>query len=167
LIEFVNDVDKAKKDLFIVIFGPYKKGGIKRLEYLKKSLIDAGYSKTSLVADLNDPPGLSKSLKDDIRFTRKSSYWLERCQVPLFVFFNGISYGSVIVEMTNLLTTMPKKIPCATFLVEEGLTLDTLVSGSIRNHDCTIGFFETDEDLQKMARADCLNHLIEDKCGQF
>ena len=167
MIEFVNDVDRAKTDLFIVIFGPYKKGGLQRLKDLKQSLIDAGYSKTSLVNDQNDPPGLSKSLRDDVRFTRKSLYWLERCQVALFVFFNNIPFGSVIVEITKLLTSMPEKIPCASFLIEEGLKLPTLVSGIIRDHDCTISYFETKEDLTKMARFNCLHHLIEDECGQF
>ena len=167
MIAFIDDITNAKKSLFIVIFGPYKKGGISKLENLRDSLRSAGYNNTNLVKDLPNPSGLSKSLADDVIFYRKSSYWVERCQIALFVFFKEIPYGSAIVEMTERLSNNPEQAKCASFFVEEGHNPETLVKGIIRDHDCLIGYFDTDDDLNKLAKASCLNHLIEDKCGEI
>jgi len=162
-----DDISSTKKELFPVIFGPHKQGGISKLKKLRKYLESAGYEKTKLVEELDDPLGLSKSLPDNVFFYRKSIYWVEKCQVALFVIFKGIPYGSAIVEMTNLLSTDPSKAKCVSFFVEEGETLDTLVSGIISDHNCSIAYFKTDDDLNKFAKASCLNHLIEDKCSEI
>jgi len=67
--------------------------------------------------------------------------------------------------MTSLLSTDPSKANCVSFFVEEGETLDLLVSGIISDHSCSIAYFKTDEELCKFAKTECLSHLIEDKCA--
>lgn len=166
MIAFLDDVTNAKKSLFIVIFGPYKKGGISKLQKLRDSLRAAGYDNACLVSELDDPAGLPKSLSEDVFFYRKSIYWVERCQIALFVFFKNMPYGSAIVEMTKLFSNYPEKAKCASFFTEEGQTLETIVSGIIRDHGCLIAYFDTDNDLNKLAKTSCLHHLIEDKCGE-
>lgn len=167
MISFRDDVTEAKKGLFIIIFGPYKKGGISKLTDLQNYLRSVGYDNAYLVSELDDPPGLDKSIGDDLFFYRKSNYWVEKCQIALFIFFKDISYGSAIVEMTRLFSTSPEKSKCASFFIEEGHTPETLVSGIIRDHDCLIAHFEKDTDLFQLSMAACLNHLIEDKCGEM
>jgi len=167
LIVFADDVSDAKKGLFIIIFGPYKKGGISKLTDLRNYLRSAGYDNACLVTELDDPAGLDKSIGEERFFYRKSIYWVEKCQIALFIFFKDIPYGSAIVEMTTLFSTNPEKAKCVSIFVEEGHAPETLVEGIIRDHGCTIGYFEKDDDLFQLSRAACLNHLIEDKCGEM
>ena len=42
-----------------------------------------------------------------------------------------------------------------------------LVSGIIKDNNCQISFFDTDEDLQKLASSACLHHLVQDRCNEI
>lgn len=165
MFEGYDGISREKAELRVVIFGPYKEGGYKRLVELRKKLREYGYSMTDIVDELSDPPnssGLEKSVFDTV----KSEYWISQCDVAIFVFFKDISHGSVTIELKELVDKHPDRIKCASFFLEDGGLLETLEKGTIRKHKKDIGIFETDEDLYVFAEKACLHHLIEDNCKQ-
>lgn len=165
MFHHTNDVQDQKGILFVTIFGPYQKEGLSRLEKLRDYLRSIGYSNTFLVKDLPDPKNLNEPDPDTF-FTKKSLYYLQRCNTALFIFFKDVVHGSVTVEMTSFLNTRPGKINCASFFIEEGMKLETLEKGILRINDCKIAYFETEDDLNKLSGSSCLHHLLEDKCHE-
>ena len=163
MIDYRNTLSDQKEELIVVIFGPYKEGGHVRLESLRDSLRDAGYTNSNLVDELDDPPN-STNLDEDVFATTKSEWWVHRFDVALFVFYKNIPHGSVTVEVKELVDNVPQKIKCSTFFIEEQTELETLEKGTIKKYKREISYFDNDDDLFCLAEKACLNHIIDDNC---
>jgi len=166
MFDYFDSLSPQKKNLKVVIFGPYKEGGHKRLEELRDYLRNMGYSWTDIVENLPDPPQTNEK-SDKIFATLKSEYWVRMCEVGLYVFFKNIPHGSVTVEVKELADNASNRIKCASFFLETGEKLETLEEGTIRKFDKDIAIFDTDKDLYILAEKACLHHMIEDNCSQF
>jgi len=165
MFDYSGDYESEKAGLKVVIFGSYENTGRKHLENLRTKLQEYGYRKASLVKDLPDPPGISEtSMSYELYATKKSKHWIRMSDVNLFVLFNGIPYGSVMVEIVHFLTSFPDRIPCSSFLIEKELDLQTLEIGNLRDHNCNLAYFDNIDDLKMLARSQCLMHLLENKC---
>ena len=159
-----NDtITNMKRELEVVIYGPYAEGGHERLELLRDKLREIGYEKADLVDTLPDPPNTSH-LSGSVFDTSKSEYYVRTSHVNLFVFFQDIPHGSVTIEMKDMFDHTSYKIPCSSFFVQVGTKLERLEHGSIRKYKRDYASFETDDDLYKLAEKACLHHIIEDEC---
>ncbi|MBS3922360.1 MAG: hypothetical protein KGZ37_04335 [Nitrosarchaeum sp.] len=155
-----------KKNQFIVIFGGYKENGYQKLLGLRDSLRNNGYDKTFLVTDLQNPKISKKNKDPDAIIAEKSLHWAKKAQVGLFVIFKDIPYGSASVEMTTRLSTHQELAKCSSFFLETGTTLQIVERGLIKLHDnYNVAYFDSKNDLFKMAKAYCFTHMLQDKCG--
>ena len=161
--QYKDTVTNSKRELEVVIFGPYAEGGHTRLQLLREKLRQAGYVKAELVDALPDPPNTSH-LSGAIFATTKSEHYVRISHVNLFVFFQDIPHGSVTIEMKDMFDHVGYKIPCSSFFIQTGTQLETLEYGTIRKYKRDYANFDTDEDLHALAEKACLHHIVEDGC---
>ena len=155
-----------KKEQFTVIFGGYKNEGYSKLESLRDYLRTNNYQKTHLVTNLNTPSDIkNRKLDADAEIAAKSVHWAKKAQVALFVFFKDVPYGSADVEMTIRLSAHEKLAICTSFFVENGVKLEVVERGFIKaQNNYNVSYFDSKNDLHKMAKNYCFNHLLQDKC---
>lgn len=164
---YVDTLSPEKSRLQVVIFGPYGNNGTTRLYALKNHLVLQGYTKTEIVRDLPDPPGLTKEgLTDEMYWYKRSMFWLEQSSVNLFAFLKGSPLDSVIVEMVESVIHF-HKMTCTTFMIEKNAKLESLVKGFLNSHGCNVIHFTKEKELHAKATSACWNHISEDYCSHF
>lgn len=162
--DYLDNISSEKRNLKVVIFGPYKNNSLTKLVKLRDYLIQKGYVNSEIVINLPDPPGLSKQgLAEEVYWYKRSVYWLEQSDVNLFAFLNDVELDSVVVEMVEAVVHF-KKLCCTTFLIEKGSKLASLVTGFLKSHRCNVGYFNIMNDLYKKSLNACWNHIVEDGC---
>lgn len=154
-----------KERLRVLILGPYEEPGLSRLKLLKTELIARGYIHTKIVLDLKTPPKIkSMNLSHSEEIYEKSIHYVKQSDVALFVFFKDLNHDSVHTELMKAIDKYQKAC-CSTVLIESGLTLGIVFDGFITRSGCYRSFFTSDDDLHKIARSSCWNHLVSGKCG--
>ncbi|MCH7560000.1 MAG: hypothetical protein IIC67_01290 [Thaumarchaeota archaeon] len=165
MFEYIDSINSEKKNLKVVIFGPYKEGGFKRLEQLKEHLISRGYTQSNLVEALSDPPGSSRLSEHEFELA-KSEYWITLADVSLYVFYKDLRRGSVSIEIKELADHAIHRVPCTSFFIESGEPWESLEWGLLDRMKKDYARFDTDDDLFALAEKACLHHLVEDDCIQ-
>ncbi len=162
MFRYEDNISGEKKELFVLIFGPYQNSSLKKLERIRNHLRKNEYEKTFLVKDLKDPDGLSKT-DDEEYWYKRSMYWLQQSHVNLFILLKNNSLDSVIVEIIEAVNNL-SSLKCTTFFLEDGVSLGSLVKGALKNFRCNISTFSNTRELNQKILSVCWNHLIEDNC---
>jgi hypothetical protein len=153
---YLNAFQSRKAALRIVIFGSYTR--ILRLEQLRECLKEDGYS-ANLVKDMKYPPK-NEGESEDVYNVRASFYWLENSGANFLVFFRDVSNEGVAMELGEVCSTYPKKLPSTRIFFDRGpSSFSSMIRGRIEGKKIIHTNFSTDKNLCEFAKAAALDVL--------
>lgn len=125
---------ELKSRLLITIFGSFDKKGLKKLNNLKKCLIQNGYTKCRLVSDYRFPKK-RKNEDTDQYFRRKSIYWLENSDACIFVFLDDVNNEGVVYELKHTCDHLESKLDTCLVTIELKCSKysTSLIRGTVTN----------------------------------
>jgi hypothetical protein len=153
----------VKPKLRVLILGSYTASSLKRLEKLKKFLLENGYLQTRLIKDF-EKPTKNRNESQSAFNLRKSEYWIPRADVPIFVFLPRVKNDGVGFELQYLCHNFSDMTWRSILGISRtsSLKISSLISGLIERWSDTIQqvFFTTNRQLQNEVRG-ALTNLLE------
>ena len=158
---FFRDFENKKKNLKILILGPYKpQSAEKRLIQFRDRLRSHGYDNAKTVKDFPDIPKYDED--PDKHFTLKSEDKIKNWSDALiFVFMCDANNLGVWAELQFTLYSVKEKIHYSVELHEKGIDLSTQTRGRVKISRLYSYEFRSDQQLCDLAMAFCTNVVYE------